>query len=226
MRTAVIRVNLDPDGELGEDRLSRAVEALRTAGTEVLAPDFSRVPPHAREIELLVEGDDPVTLRSWAEARCAEALGAEVPGAPGPRAGAATFLSRGTDEDALGVVGAFGISAELDRFWDEDEEIAVFTITREAASHVAESRLHTALEAALNCEVRIIVAAPAQSGPPQSAPAQSAPAQSGPAHSERGQSEPARTAPAQDGRAPTGRAHTGPAQSGRAGTAPAPGAPA
>ena len=55
------------------------------------------------------------------------------------------------------MVGAFGISAELDRFWEEDEEIAVFTITREAASHVAESRLHTALEAALNCEVRIIV---------------------------------------------------------------------
>jgi len=188
MRTAVIRVNLDPDGELGEDRLSRAVEALRTAGTEVLAPDFSQVPPHAREIELLVEGDDPVTLRSWAEARCAEALGAEalgaeVPGGPGPRAGAATFLSRGTDEDALGVVGAFGISAELDRFWDEDEEIAVFTITREAASHVAESRLHTALEAALNCEVRIIVAGPAHTGPAQSGRAGTAPAPGAPGRS-------------------------------------------
>jgi hypothetical protein len=189
MRTAVIRVNLDPGGELGEDRLSRAVEALRTGGTEVLAPDFSRVPPHAREIELLVEGDDPATLRSWAEALCAEALCAEalcpealcpeaqypeaqypeaqypeaqcaeVLGAAGPQAGAATFLSRGTDEDALGVVRAFGISAELDRFWEADEEIAVFTITRDDAAHVAESRLLTALEAALNCEVRIIVAA-------------------------------------------------------------------
>jgi hypothetical protein len=159
MRTAVIRVNLDPGGELGEDRLSRAVEALRTGGTEVLAPDFSRVPPHAREIELLVEGDDPATLRSWAEALCAEALCAEVLGAPGPQAGAPTFLSRGTDEDALGVVRAFGISAELDRFWEADEEIAVFTITRDDAAHVAESRLLTALEAALNCEVRIIVAA-------------------------------------------------------------------
>jgi hypothetical protein len=179
MRTAVIRVNLDPGGELGEDRLSRAVEALRTGGTEVLAPDFSRVPPHAREIELLVEGDDPATLRSWAEALCAEALCpeaqcpeaqcAEVLGAPGPQAGAATFLSRGTDEDALGVVRAFGISAELDRFWEADEEIAVFTITRDDAAHVAESRLLTALEAALNCEVRIIVAAPAPAA--RSAPA-------------------------------------------------------
>ena len=169
MRTAVIRVNLDPGGELGEDRLSRAVEALRTGGTEVLAPDFSRVPPHAREIELLVEGDDPATLRSWAEALCAEALCGEVLGAPGPQAGAATFLSRGTDEDALGVVRAFGISAELDRFWEADEEIAVFTITRDDAAHVAESRLLTALEAALNCEVRIIVAAPAPAA--RSAPA-------------------------------------------------------
>ena len=179
MRTAVIRVNLDPGGELGEDRLSRAVEALRTGGTEVLAPDFSRVPPHAREIELLVEGDDPATLRSWAEALCAEALCAEaqcteVLGVPGPQAGAATFLSRGTDEDALGVVRAFGISAELDRFWEADEEIAVFTITRDDAAHVAESRLLTALEAALNCEVRIIVSAPAPAAPPPAA--RSAPA--------------------------------------------------
>lgn len=164
MRTAVIRVNLDPAGDLPEDRLSRAVGMLRTDGIEVLAPDFGRVPPHAREIELLVEGDDPMALRAWAETRCAEALGSEARGseargAPGPRAGAATFLSRGTDEDALGVVRAFGISAELDRFWEEDEEVAVFTITREDASHVAESRLLTALEAALNCEVRIIVGA-------------------------------------------------------------------
>jgi hypothetical protein len=155
MRTAVIRVNLDPAGALPENRLSRAVGSLRTDGIEVIAPDFGQVPPHAREIELLVEGDDPVALRAWAETRCAEALGA-----PGPRAGAATFLSRGTDEDALGVVRAFGIGAELDRFWEEDEEIAVFTITRDAAAHVAESRLHTALEAALNCEVRIVIGAP------------------------------------------------------------------
>lgn len=157
MRTAVIRVNLDPAGDLAADRLGRAVDALRAGGIEVLAPDFGRVPAHAREIELLVEGEDPGTLRTWAEATCAEALGA-----PGPRAGAATFLSRGTDEDALGVVRAFGIRAELDRFWADDEEIAVFTITHADAAHVAESRLRTALEAALNCEVRIIIGAPSE----------------------------------------------------------------
>lgn len=152
MRTAVIRVNLDPAGELAAERLCDVVKALRTSGIEVLAPDFGRVPPHAREIELLVEGDDPAALRAWAEARCAEVLGAL-----GPRAGTATFLSRGTDEDALGVVRAFGISAELERLWEDEQEVAVFTITRADASRVVESRLRTALEAALNCEARIVI---------------------------------------------------------------------
>lgn len=160
MRTAVIRVNLDPAGELPEGRLPGVVGVLRASGIEVLAPDFSRVPAHAREIELLVEGDDPGTLQAWAEARCAEALGA-----PGPRAGAATFLSRGTDDDALGVVRAFGISAGLERFWADGEEVAVFTISAADAAHVAESRLRTALESALNCEVRIVIGPPRRGRP-------------------------------------------------------------
>ena len=160
MRTAVIRVNLDPAGELAADRLTVAVAALRAGGIEVIAPDFGRVPSHAREIELLIDGDDPPVLRAWAEARCAEAIGA-----PGPVAGAATFLSRGTDEDALGVVHAFGISADLDRFWEGDEEVAVFTITPADATRGPESRLHTALEAARNCQVRIIIGDTAGTSP-------------------------------------------------------------
>jgi hypothetical protein len=152
VRTAVIRVDLDPVGSLAIERLGAAVEALRTRGIEVIAPDFGRVPAHAREIELLVDGEDVAALRAWAEERCVEALGTS-----GPVAGAATFLSRGTDSDALGVVRAFGINAELDRFWEDDGEVAAFTITRADAARVPESRLHTALEAALNCEVRIII---------------------------------------------------------------------
>jgi hypothetical protein len=156
LRTAVIRVNLDPSGDLPADRLAGAVAALRAGGIEVIAPDFGRVPAQAREIELLLEGDDTAALRAWAEVRCADALGApDQAAARGPVAGAATFLSRGTDDDALGVVRAFGISATLDRFWEGGEEIAVFTLTTADAARVAESRLHTALEAALNCEVRI-----------------------------------------------------------------------
>lgn len=152
MRTAVIRVNLDPDGRRAVGDLERAVEELRSRGIEVLAPALAKLPPAAREIELIVPGDDAATLMNWAEVACTTALGAA-----GPRAGRPTFISRGTDEDALGVVSAFGISADLERRYEGDDEVAVFTISRADAGHVGESRLHTALEAALNCEVRIVV---------------------------------------------------------------------
>jgi hypothetical protein len=153
MRTAVIRVNLNPAGDLASDRLAAAVEELRSGGLEVIAPDFDRVPPHAREIELLLPGEDTAALSAWARDRCAQALGA-----PGPVAGAATFLSRGTDEDALGVVSAFGLTASVERAWDNDQEVVTVTIPRAEARRAPESRLHTALEAALNAEVRIVYA--------------------------------------------------------------------
>jgi hypothetical protein len=153
MRTAVIRVNLDPPGDLATDRLAGAVEELRSSGLEVIAPDFERVPAHAREIELLLPGEDTTVLSAWAQDRCAEVLGG-----PGPVAGAATFLSRGTDEDVLGVVGVFGLTASVERAWDNDQEIVTVTIPRADARRAPESRLHTALEAALNAEVRIVFA--------------------------------------------------------------------
>jgi hypothetical protein len=153
MRTAVIRVNLNPAGDLPSDRLAAAVGELRSSGLEVIAPDFERVPAHAREIELLLPGEDTAALSSWAQARCAEALGA-----PGPVAGAATFISRGTDEDVLGVVSAFGLTASVERAWNNDEEIVTVTIPRADSRRAPESRLHTALEAALNAEVRIVYA--------------------------------------------------------------------
>jgi hypothetical protein len=153
MRTAVIRVNLNPAGDLPSDRLAAAVEELRSSGLEVIAPDFEQVPAFAREIELLLPGEDTAALCSWAQDRCAEALGA-----PGPVAGAATFISRGTDEDALGVVSAFGLTATVERAWTNDAEIVTVTIPRADARRAPESRLHTALEAALNAEVRIVYA--------------------------------------------------------------------
>jgi hypothetical protein len=153
VRTAVIRVNLNPAGDLATDRLAAAVEKLRGSGLEVIAPDFDRVPAQSREIELLLSGEDTAALSAWARDRCAEALGG-----PGPVAGAATFLSRGTDEDVLGVVGAFGLTASVERTWNNDEEIVTVTIPRADARRAPESRLHTALEAALNVEVRIVYA--------------------------------------------------------------------
>jgi hypothetical protein len=153
MRTAVIRVNLNPAGDLPSDRLAAVVQELRSSGLEVIAPDFERVPAHAREIELLMPGQDTAALSAWAAGRCARALGA-----PGPVAGAATFLSRGTDEDVLGVVSAFGLTASVERAWNNDQEVVTVTIPRADARRAPESRLHTALEAALNAEVRIVYA--------------------------------------------------------------------
>jgi hypothetical protein len=153
VRTAVIRVNLNPAGDLPSDRLAAVVEELRSSGLEVIAPDFERVPAHAREIELLLPGEDTAVLSAWAAGRCAQALGA-----PGPAAGAATFLSRGTDEDVLGVVSAFGLTASVERAWNNDQEVVTVTIPRADARRAPESRLHTALEAALNAEVRIVYA--------------------------------------------------------------------
>jgi hypothetical protein len=151
MRTAVIRVNLNPAGDLPNERLSAVVAELRGSGLEVIAPDFGKVPAVAREIELLLPGEDVDELRAWAAAKCTEILGS-----PGPTAGTATFLSRGTDEDALGVVRAFGVAAEVERSWEKGEEVVIVTIPRADSRRVPESRLHTALEAALNCEVRIV----------------------------------------------------------------------
>jgi hypothetical protein len=153
MRTAVVRVNLDPAGRLSVGDLERAIADLRARGIEVLVPTLEKLPAYAREIELIVPGDDQYALRKWAEATCAPLAfdGKAQVSVP-------TFLSRGTDEDALGVVRGFGISAKLKRTYEDDEEVAVFTVSRTDIGHVGESRLHTALEAALNCEVRILVA--------------------------------------------------------------------
>jgi hypothetical protein len=152
MRTAVVRVNLDPEGRHSAAELSRVVEKLRSTGAEVRSPDLETLPATAREIELLVSGDDPAQVRTWAETACSRALGSA-----GPQAGQPTFLSRGTDDDALGVVRAFGVTAGIERLYDHGEEIVVITLSRSDSGRVVESRLHTALEAALNCEVRIVV---------------------------------------------------------------------
>jgi hypothetical protein len=156
MRTAVIRVNLNPAGNLEIARLDAAVDELRKGGLEVKSPDVGAVPADAREIELLLPGDDVSALRAWAQDRCAAAIGPVTSPDARPHVGAATFLSRGTDEDALGVIRGFGISADVERHWENDEEIVIATISRADSRRVPESRLHTALEAALNCEVRIV----------------------------------------------------------------------
>jgi hypothetical protein len=67
-----------------------------------------------------------------------------------------TFVSRGTDDDARGVLSAFGLTGEIARAPGDDGYDVVYVTLREAdLDRVPESRIHTALEASLNCEVRI-----------------------------------------------------------------------
>ncbi len=70
--------------------------------------------------------------------------------------GVITFVSRGTDDDAHGVLAGFGLTADIVRTPGDDGFDIVDVTLREAdLERIPESRVHTALEASLNCEVRI-----------------------------------------------------------------------
>jgi hypothetical protein len=67
-----------------------------------------------------------------------------------------TFVSRGTDDDAYGVLSGFGLTGEIERLpGDDGWDIISVTLRKADLERVPESRIHTALEASLNCEVRI-----------------------------------------------------------------------
>ena len=138
-----MRMDPDPAGTLTPDGIARGVSELRGGGAVV----FHR--PPARGLELVVQADDADRARHDATVACVRAFGTA------PEVSSVTFVSRGTDEDALGVVQAFGVSARLERIVEDGEEVVVVTLARADRGRVPEGRLATALEAALNREVRI-----------------------------------------------------------------------
>jgi hypothetical protein len=149
MRTAVVRVVVDRDGVLSPEAYEAGLRRLRERGAEVVASPAARLPDRNREIELIVPGLDQADVDKHAAA-CAEAFG--VPAA----AGVVTYISRGTDDDAHGVLAAFKVAGSVQRTVDGDAEVVTVTLDTAGMRRVPESRLHTALEAALNCEVRIV----------------------------------------------------------------------
>lgn len=154
MRTAVVRVNVDPPGLLTPAQLGQGMAALpglaRERGADVVHSDLAAMPPGRREAELLIAGDDAEALKEKAISLCAKAFGTA------PAAGVVTFVSRGTDDDAHGVLSAFGLTGEIVRTPGDDGFDIVHVTLREAdLDRVPESRIHTALEASLNCEVHI-----------------------------------------------------------------------
>ncbi len=154
MRTAVVRVNVDPSGVLTPAQLSRGMATLlglaRELGADVVENNLAAMPAGRREVELLRASDDIEGLQHHAIALCARAFGTS------PVAGVVTYVSRGTDDDAHGVLAAFGLTGEIVRTPGDDGFDIVHVRLREAdLERIPESRIHTALEASLNCEVHI-----------------------------------------------------------------------
>ena len=154
MRTAVVRVNVDPSGLLTAAQLSQGMATLLglagELGADVVQNDLATMPVSRREVELLIGSEDVDALKIVGVELCAKAFGT------GPVAGVVTFISRGTDDDAHGVLSAFGLTGEIVRSPGDDGLDIVYVTLREAdLERVPESRIHTALEASLNCEVHI-----------------------------------------------------------------------
>ncbi|WP_099252369.1 hypothetical protein [Mycobacterium sp. shizuoka-1] len=157
MRTAVVRVDVDPHGELTPAQLAEGVVALRTLadhdGVAVVDNNLAAMPRGRREAELLI-GNRGVTdsdeLKRVALDLCAKAFGTQ------PVIGVMTYVSRGTDEDAHGVLAGFGLHGQIDRTPGENGyDIIAVTLRKDDMARIPESRVHTALEASTNCEVHI-----------------------------------------------------------------------
>ncbi|MDT5114842.1 MAG: hypothetical protein QOE30_581 [Mycobacterium sp.] len=154
MRTAVVRVNVDPEGMLTpaqlRDGMAALLELAAQAGADVVENDLAAMPVRRREAELLIAAEDGDTAREAAIGLCTTAFSA----APVP--GVITFVSRGTDDDAHGVLSGFGLTGEIVRTpGDDGFDIVHVTLREEDLERIPESRVHTALEASLNCEVHI-----------------------------------------------------------------------
>jgi hypothetical protein len=155
MRTAVVRVRVDPSGVLTPAQLSQGMTALLgladEIGAGVVENNLAAMPVNRREVQLLIAGDDAEAVEQTALDLCAKAFDTH------PVAGVVTYVSRGSDDDARGVLSGFGLTGEITRIPGDDGFDVVYVTLRQAdLERVPESRIHTALEASLNCEVHIL----------------------------------------------------------------------
>lgn len=155
MRTAVVRVSVDPSGRLTAAQLDQRMTTLLgladEAGAEVVPTTLAAMPAARREVQLLIAGNDADAVKETALDLCAKAFGTT------PVAGVVTYVSRGTDDDAHGVLSGFGLTGEIRRCTGDDGLDVVYVTLRQAdLDRIPESRIHTALEASLNCEVQIL----------------------------------------------------------------------
>jgi hypothetical protein len=154
MRTAVVRVNVDPGSVLTATQLGEGMDALLglsdEVGAGIVENDLAAMPVGRREVQLLIAADDVDAAKRTAIDLCAKAFSTN------PVPGVVTFVSRGTDDDARGVLSGFGLTGEIARApGDDGFDIVYVTLREDDLERVPESRIHTALEASLNCEVHI-----------------------------------------------------------------------
>ncbi len=154
MRTAVVRVNVDPESVFApvqlRDGMAALLEVARAAGADVVENDLAAMPVSRREVELLIAAQDVDTAKKVAIELCAKVFGVT------PVPGIVTFISRGTDDDAHGVLSGFGLTGDIVRTpGDDGFDVVYVTLREEDLERIPESRIRTALEASLNCEVHI-----------------------------------------------------------------------
>ncbi len=79
MRTAVVRVDVDPSATLTPAQLHDGMVTLSGLAAEqeidVVDADLSTMPRNRRQVEVLIVGDDPDELKRTAVELCAKAFG-------------------------------------------------------------------------------------------------------------------------------------------------------
>ncbi len=152
MRIGIARVVVSASRQ-SDDELQNGLAALADMGYELLPQ--SPTPAGANhEVAFVLDGDDRAALSEVALTAARQAFGDVV------QPGIVTFMSRGTDDDARGVAAALGLEVEVSRRIEPGGEVVIVHVSHTDLARVSEGRLHTALEAALNAEVRITTAPP------------------------------------------------------------------
>ncbi len=94
-------------------------------GAGVVDNNLAAMPTDRREVEVLIAADDVDTAKQTAIALCTKAFSTQ------PVPGVVTFVSRGTDDDAHGVLSAFGLTGEVVRTPGDDGYDVVYVTLRE-----------------------------------------------------------------------------------------------
>lgn len=149
----MVRIDVDPVGQLTPEKLADGMATLRDlalqSGVGLVEADVAAMPVGRRQVRLLIAGADADIVDAGIKL-CAKAFGTQ------PVPGVVTYVSRGTDDDAHGVLAGLGLTGQIDRTQGGDGlDVVHVTLTEPELQRVGESRIHTALEASLNCEVHI-----------------------------------------------------------------------